>query len=120
MNMKQIMKIYPIRHPGRFFNIIVDWNGEFLQQIIEKWGLYAEFSAEEIGYLFRDLLSMNAARLKLLRLYRQGWFVRRLVFNDEKGKHYLYSFSESSISYYKKWNTFKDGPLISNKLERRL
>ena len=101
--MQQATKYYPSRYScSKLIQAIVKWTPQFLETVERRFGLQGDFTAENITQTFCHILSANAARLKLLRLYRVGWFTRK----QERGV-YLYSFSNGAIRYYQIWNGFE-------------
>ena len=109
--MQQTSKYYPNRYTyGKLIQATVKWTPQFLETIEEKFGLNGNFTANNVASIFQSIVSLNAARLKLLRLYRIGWFTRTL----EEGI-YVYRFSNSARNYYRSWQGFEneESPLVT-------
>lgn len=94
---------------GSFPNYVpahLKWNSEFLQEIANKMGMDNTFTSWQIYGLFDTFMTENAIRLKLTRLYKNGWFIR-----EKRGKLYYYEFSNRSLKYYERYGSFEEGPL---------
>lgn len=106
--MEFVVKCYPTKCKKNV-RAVLNWTPEFLEVISKKFGLNGKFSSVEIEEFFRHYASRNAIRLKLRRLYRCGWFIRRLEGHSEKRPNrsvYLYEFSNSSKKYQIYWVGF--------------
>lgn len=110
--METAVKYYPERYGSygeKQINVIIRWTPQFLQSIKQEFGLEGEFTSLEVAQLFSSFFSINATRLKLWRMYRQGWFTRKC----RKGIYY-YNFSKGAKKYYHFWIGFdnEEGPLM--------
>jgi len=116
--MEKTTKYYKNRFGGKTVKVIIEWNADFLQLIKNRFGLDCEgFTSSEIEDIFRHECSKTAAKLKLWRLFKQGWFSRRkeaLGYNTIGRKNiFLYSFTPSAKKYYHYWGSFNEnGPLV--------
>jgi len=97
---------------GRSIDVITKWTPIFLQKITDNYGISGQFNVRDVEEIFVKVryCSPTAVRLKLWRLYKQGWFDRK----REKNENYIYEFSEMSRQYYRDWRGFNDeeGPLV--------
>nr|MBI4157076.1 hypothetical protein [Candidatus Woesearchaeota archaeon] len=109
--MDYAIKHYTDRYSGLTIKAVIKWTPEFLQFIRRNYDLNSEFTSNNLCELFNNIISGNATRLKLWRMYRQGWFTRRY----KKGVYY-YKFSEGAKKYYNLWYGFnsEEGPLIKS------
>lgn len=111
MTMDKVIKYYSERYRGKSIPVVIKWTPEFLESIRHRFGIYGEFSSNNLIDLFSHIFSGNAARLKLFRLYRQGWFKRNLT-----NQGYIYSFSEGSKKYNRYYGGFDNGPLVAARI----
>jgi len=111
--MERTIKYYPYRYSygGKHVEVIIKWTPQFLQSIEWEFGLEGEFTAYRVAQLFSNIISDNATRLKLWRMYKQGWFTRYC-----KEGIYFYTFSESARKYYRYWSAFNQegSPLVKS------
>ena len=116
--MEKTTKYYKNRFGyGKTIKVLIEWNADFLQLIKNRLGLDPEFTSCEVEDIFRHECSKTAAKLKLWRLFKQGWFSRRkeaLDYNTAGRKNiFLYSFTPSAKKYYHYWGSFNEsGPLV--------
>jgi len=89
---------------------------QFLQTIVNKFGINAEFTSSDIANIFRKVITKKASDMKLFRLYKQGYFKRKLKYSeDHKTIIYFYRFSESAKKYHDYWfgfDYYDDSPLL--------
>jgi hypothetical protein len=122
MTMETVEKYYPERYDcygGKVIEAVIRWTPTFLQSIFIEFELDGKFTSLDIANLFKHIFSENAARLKLFRMYKQGWFTRKLEVineNNEVKSIYFYQFSESAKKYFIEWGGFADpGPITKKK-----
>ena len=116
--MEKTTKYYKNRFGyGKTVKVIIEWSADFLQLIKNRFGLNCEgFTSSQVEDIFRHECSKTATKLKLWRLFKQGWFSRRkekLDYDTIGRKNiFLYSFTPSAKQYYHYWGGFNNGPLV--------
>ena len=116
--MEERYKYYPNNsYYHRKIKAVIKWTPEFLERIQSSFGLRGEFNSLDVVFSIKNILiiSDNAIRLKLHRVYKQGWFTRSRI----EGIYY-YAFSEKAKRYYSSFGNFQyDGPLAESKKRDR-
>jgi hypothetical protein len=112
--MERVLKRCPTNNHLIFAT--VNWTPQFLQTLVNKFGINSEFTSLDVADVFRKVITKKASDMKLFRLYRQGYFKRRVKYSEELGiKLYFYRFSESAVRYHDYWMGFDyydDSPLL--------
>lgn len=107
--MEIVVKCYTTKYKKNV-QAVLDWTPEFLELIVRKFGLNGRFTAMALEEFFRHYTTRNAIRLRLRRLYRNGWFIRRLEGYSEKRPNRLvnlYQLSDSAKKYQVYWGGFE-------------
>ena len=114
--MQRTIKYYPRRYNGKSIRVVIKWTPEFLESVKNRFGFYKDFTSKDVISLFKCVSEGDAARHKLSRLYRQGWFVRRLEPGYLTRSYYIYNFSEGAKQYNRYYGSFKTGPLVAARI----
>jgi len=110
------MKFYPNRFNVRHVKATLCWTPQFLSSITKRFGIREEFTSAQVEDIFEGIITRNAVRKKLKRLYNGGIFKREQIKINGR-KVFVYHFNDRWKRYYIYYQGFDydpKSPLMKN------